>query len=156
MIFFVVQKSCKKVNCKFLFSFSTREGMLLVTKIRITCPVQPKLPQSMCVFLYFSTTRFGMSSFWVQKNRVSWKLNCMRAVKFRKNKEQIPSWKICVSQDFLDPIKTVYLRGLHIAHLETTYLEALLYLVLFLGFRVDFFFHLCMIYKIALPWISLA
>ena len=93
----------------------------------------------MCVFLYFSTTRFGMSSFWVQKNRVSWKLNCMRAVKFRKNKEQIPSWKICVSQDFLDPIKTVYLRGLHIAHLETTYLEALLYLVLFLGFRVDFF-----------------
>ena len=49
------------------------------------------------------------------------------------------SWKICVSQDFLDPIKTVYLRGLHIAHLETTYLEALLYLVLFLGFRVDFF-----------------
>ena len=49
------------------------------------------------------------------------------------------SWKICVSQDFLDPIKTVYLRGLHIAHLETTYLEALLYMVLFLGFRVDFF-----------------
>ena len=84
----------------------------------IICPVQPKLPQSMCVLLYFSTPRFGVSSFWVQKNRVSWKPNCMRAVKFRKNEEQIPSWKICVSQDFLDQIKTVYLRGLHIAILR--------------------------------------
>ena len=130
----------RKVNCKFLFWFLYTRRNASVTKIRITCQAQPVYFALLCFNKVWSAQFLGPE-----------KPYCMTAVKVMKNEEQMPSWKIRVPQDFLDPIKTVYLRGLHIA-----YLEALLYLVLFLGFRVDFFFHLCMIYKIALPWISLA
>ena len=58
-------------------------------------------------------------------------------------------------QIVLDQIQSHALQGLHILRSPISRLRILRPrcpdLVLFLGFRVDFFFHLCMIYKIALP-----